>query len=1370
MHQPTNKPTHRPATAPARRLARLAACYALLAAATPAWGQRVVKAGQGSYASYPPLIVSRSTQHIPDAWGNTGDQSQMMQYRKLYVEEQPGRPIPTNDWWTNLITETYSGKLWSYPQMVQAKAEGIDIQHPTFWIDNGTEMKSNTVLTVSGKRFAPTAAIATDWHDWDVAFAMTDGSRRMAVTMAHGMPFTWIEMQDIEPLVTLTNTSWTDATYDTGSPVEVLDTDGNTLPSTSVQDALVMRKGGDAYGLFLPPQTTVTIDGSRVSLRFAGTAAYIIVGCINQVADMAALKPYAYSVPRNTQVSWQYDASASKVRTVWDVTAESLNGGTAMVMQGFLPHHYRDTGNPSRLPFAPLEYATPHGKLRMATGNRFEIDYNFYGMMPYYALPTDTLGNNPFSRERMQQMLNDYADNGTFGNDTYWGGKGLTQMALYMTFAREMGDSARFVQCRDRLKEALVDWYTFTPGEKTRFFARYDRWGGMVGYATSYDSDTFNDHHFHYGYFALASALLALVDDDFRDNYGEMARLLVKDYANWDRTDTAYPFLRTFDPWAGHSFAGGMGDGNGNGQESSSEAMQAWGGMYLLGVALDDKEMRDAGLFGWVSEARGTAEYWFDRHSDPEADYTIANYHRHTDDNYNIPYSRFTSTYTQDGVEKRITPPYNSNLTCHGVGWWTYFGWDAIFMQGIQWMPISPALDYLSENKAFAAWDYARLMQDKLIGGWHADSKTAAGYLGDSGGWGNVALSYLQRSDPDEAARIFDECWTQGDKEFTTFGTNGITYFVTHAHRSHGDLSWEVTADSPTARAFDKDGKRTYQVYNPSDTPLTVRFSDGYSATVAPHELFVSDAPDRKALRKLPPTPSTANVLDTLGMENLALHKPCEASGYENAGTVVANATDGDDGSRWGSRHQDGEWISVDMQEMASLYKLRLHWEAAYASTYTIMLSADGADWHKATTIASDGGWDEIKMHDAQARYIKIVGDSRATPYGISLYEIEAYGQKQSLGPNDIIGIKIAADLDVLKQHAPSQLTAKGYTVAGQWVEMQVDWATTDGSITPQGVFTPSVFDMATVKASTPTFSIEKRFAVEEAIVMTSLKATPQSDILLVGDDALPFELTATDQFGGPIDLTSRSVTASAWAVADDGTLTATPDATCDTDLGQIEATRPGTYAIIVACEAMRDTMLVQAKAFGDYNLALGKPTEATSAKDASMATLATDGNTSSRWESQWDNTTDQLTVDLEALYRLDRVRIMWENAAARNYDIQVSADGMSFTTCATDGVQGGGWKTTALTWPDGTLPEARYVRISCNEKLMPAYGYSLFELEVYGTEKVKGLTTQLDTVVSATSKPPMVYDLTGRCLGAKNPELLPRGIYIISGRKYVKH
>ena len=67
--------------------------------------QNVVKVGKGSYAAYTPLNLCYSEDHKSDDWGFKGDKSRGMQVRKIYLTERENQPIPTNDWWTNLITE-----------------------------------------------------------------------------------------------------------------------------------------------------------------------------------------------------------------------------------------------------------------------------------------------------------------------------------------------------------------------------------------------------------------------------------------------------------------------------------------------------------------------------------------------------------------------------------------------------------------------------------------------------------------------------------------------------------------------------------------------------------------------------------------------------------------------------------------------------------------------------------------------------------------------------------------------------------------------------------------------------------------------------------------------------------------------------------------------------------------------------------------------------------------------------------------------------------------------------------------------------------------------------------------------------------------
>lgn len=1326
----------------------------VLAASMSLAAQNVVKVGKGSYASYTPLSMCYSEDHKPDGYGWKGDKSRYMQTRKLYITERDNQPIPTNDWWTNLITEQYSGHLWSYPLMLQAQSTGLDIQQPSFWIDDGTEMKSNTILTVGGDKFSPASAVAEHWHDWDVEFAMRDGGKKMYVTMAHGMPFTWIETRGFNPTLQLAKSGWTDTGY-TDSDTKYYDAHHKEINSDITTDRLLLERGGDLYGVYLPKGSSVVI-GTKNATVYCPDAekGYVVVAMLHSADELDKMADYALAVPRSTRVTWKYDSKQGRMATTWHIDADNLATGKKAdsVLQGFLPHQWRDTGYDSTLPITGTEYATPHGKLKMASGNDFTIDYKFYGMLPYWAVPLDTdRKNNPYDERRMTEMLTRYANTGTFGSDTYWGGKGLTQMALYMMMAREMGNKDVFDQCRRRLKEVMVNWLTYTPGENNYFFARYDRWGALVGYSTSFDSDTFNDHHFHYGYFTLAGALLALVDDDFRDNYGPMLRLVAKDYANWQREDTQYPLFRTFDPWAGHSFAGGMGDGNGNGQESTSEAMQSWGGIYLLGVALGDDEMRDAGIFGWLSEARGVAEYWFDRHRD------------------NIDYEKFRH-------------PYNSNLTCHGVGWWTYFGYQNLYMQGIQWMPTSTALDYLSEDKAFANWDYNMLFtdpaktedRDASNAGWFEDGDNS---LDKSGDWGNVTLSYLQRSDPDEAARLFDLLWEKNNDIARTSSTNGISYFSTHSHLTNGDLDWTITADQPTARVYTKaDGTKTHMAYNPTDKPFDVTFSDGFVLTSVPARQLKVEGQQSKAVTDIATEAEPVDVRESLLMPNLALHKPCTASSFENVGTVVENATDGDDNSRWGSEHRDGEWIQVDLQQQVALYKLKIHWEAAYASQYTVALSDDGKTWTWQTDVSSAGGWDNVELGDRTARYIRVTGKKRGTDYGISLYEIQAFGKPVSASDGDIQGVQIVADRDVLKQNEEAEISVKGYTNAGEWKDVSAHFSTNDGTISDNGVFVPSEYGSASVdvrlNSATDDIVYTQSFPVEEALYVRYVTAADKSAQVIADGTPTTLQVETLDQFSGPIEAKPGEMTYDFYRGAPDkdgkfdGSPVADDDIMYDASQQTLVAHKTGTYTMVAhvtSSPVIADTVSVEALNFEDLNLAYHKPATASSQNgDGSGPDKAVDGDTTgTRWESAWQSDDENLTVDLVNLYTINKVVVYWENARAKEYALQVSENGETWQTVKTVKDSPVGGETVEFAPVD-----ARYVRIQGISRVMEAYGYSIYELQVYG---LKQLTDIHSAKNATTDAPHYIYDVSGRKQAGNNIHALPKGVYIIGGKKVAR-
>ena len=109
-----------------------------------------------------------------------------------------------------------------------------------------------------------------------------------------------------------------------------------------------------------------------------------------------------------------------------------------------------------------------------------------------------------------------------------------------------------------------------------------------------------------------------------------------------------------------------MSGGGASTHEASSEAIQAWGGIYLLGAMLGDDEMRDTGAMGWAIESSAMREYWMDVRGE------------------NLP-----EAYDKDVV---------GILFAWGPAYATYFSGDPGWIYGIQWLPISPLLEHLQRE------------------------------------------------------------------------------------------------------------------------------------------------------------------------------------------------------------------------------------------------------------------------------------------------------------------------------------------------------------------------------------------------------------------------------------------------------------------------------------------------------------------------------------------------------------------------------------------------------------------------------------------------------------------------------------------------
>jgi chitodextrinase len=142
-----------------------------------------------------------------------------------------------------------------------------------------------------------------------------------------------------------------------------------------------------------------------------------------------------------------------------------------------------------------------------------------------------------------------------------------------------------------------------------------------------------------------------------------------------------------------------------------------------------------------------------------------------------------------------------------------------------------------------------------------------------------------------------------------------------------------------------------------------------------------------------------------------------------------------------------------------------------------------------------------------------------------------------------------------------------------------------------------------------------------------------------------------------------------------------------------------------------------------DSLLSRGKPVLASSIEDnTTTADKAVDGNTATRWASMEGHDPEWLRIDLGSPADVHRVKLTWEAAYAKEYRIEVSNDGTTFSTVKSLTSQNGA--TDDIT---GLTGHGRYVRV-VGTKRATAYGYSLFEAEVYGVSDSTG-DTQAPTV-----------------------------------------
>lgn len=287
-------------------------------------------------------------------------------------------------------------------------------------------------------------------------------------------------------------------------------------------------------------------------------------------------------------------------------------------------------------------------------------------------------------------------------DSTYSSGKLLDKYAYLLLVVSDIIEDEKVTNSTlSDMKDAFEPFFN----NNQYFKLMYDTKFGGVTSTASQDGDTgadygagyYNDHHFHYGYYVHAAAVVGYVDKKLGGTWAEdnkeWVNTLIRDVANPSDDDSYFPVSRMFDWFAGHSWAAGLfASGDGKNEESSSEDYNFAYGMKLWGSVVENESMEARGDLMLSIMRRAMNKYFYYR-SDNDVE-------------------------PSEIIENKVSGIFFDNK----VTYTTYFGTPdehPEYVHGIHMLPITPVSSYLRGDFAQQEWnDQITTFIDNVDSGW----------------------------------------------------------------------------------------------------------------------------------------------------------------------------------------------------------------------------------------------------------------------------------------------------------------------------------------------------------------------------------------------------------------------------------------------------------------------------------------------------------------------------------------------------------------------------------------------------------------------------------------------------------------------------
>ena len=690
---------------------------------------------------------------------------------------------PTNQWYSSVMYRQWSEVLHAHPLTVKASESGLEMGLPTKTIvptprrDVEVHYPHSADLTFSPAAFTPQDARLAARGDWSIDIAMAEGEQQMLATVSHGSPFVYLRVS---------------------SGVLNLQLAQDLQASVQTNDPRVLLIEGESktYAAFAPSGATWSNDSNTWSAALPANKGYLAAAVLPDAQALAAYTRSAYAFVVDTRAQWQVDRAASSVRTDFITEVEIMEGAAAPALIGLYPHQYHDN---QQLPSDEIgSIASIRGAIRVFASSSFSTNHPYYGFVPFWPQATgaeqDQLATQiKRDSDRARRMMLE------IGYGPYWQGKGLARITQLMHVAHNQGQSPQHQRLLKLTQERMQQWLS---GDDRRSYFHYDpELGTVVSYPEEYDAvRDMNDHHFHYGYWIRAAADIAMHDPEWAtsDNWGGMIDLLIDDIATTERDRADFPYLRNFDPYEGHSWASGVAiSPDGNNQESSSEAINAWASLIMWGELQQRPELTDLGIYLYATEIQSVNHYWFDIHG---------------------------LVLPEEYMNEEVSMVFGGKLL-HNT-WWID---EPRQIHGINMLPITASSTYLGLDEEFVFRNLEALERETEIYQQRGRRAKPVDI------WQDLFAKYLALADPEQGWELWDE-W--GSVELGDTRSHALHWLM--SLRAMGKPNFAITADTPLYAAFtNPDAGTTYMAYNAGDSELAVNFSDGTKLNVLPRSLEV---------------------------------------------------------------------------------------------------------------------------------------------------------------------------------------------------------------------------------------------------------------------------------------------------------------------------------------------------------------------------------------------------------------------------------------------------------------------------------------------------------------------------------------------------